>query len=140
VKKQVEISVHFEVDDGFADPYAETHHQLGELLKGLRDAVTTNGYSMGNFTLVTLEKPNGVTYHDVYITTRDSERKSIFDLPYGYVINCSRTRGWSVWLNETLVTDEFRSTYMPKPWMVIDVAGHVIIDTRTPEEKIPTGG
>ena len=138
MKKQVEISVQFEIDDGFADPYAETHHQLGELLKGLRDAVTTNGYSMGDFTLVTLEKPNGVTYHDVYITTRDSERKSIFDRPYGFVIHCSRTRGWSIWQDERLVAEEFGGN--GKPWFIIDVAGHVVIDTRTPEEKIPTGG
>lgn len=37
------------------------------------------------------------SYHDLHITTADIPRTSIFDLPYGLRVTCSRVSGWELW-------------------------------------------
>ena len=63
------------------------------------------------------------SYHDVYVTTRDIPRTSIFNLPYGYEITCNRIGGWSLWQGNTQVATEYGLG------LVIDVDGHVIVDS-----------
>jgi hypothetical protein len=71
------------------------------------------------------------SYHDLHITTEKIPRTSIFNLPYNVDVICSRVAGWQVWdvsrgtHNERLVAGEFDLS-----WLVLDVAGHVIVDSR----------
>jgi hypothetical protein len=71
------------------------------------------------------------SYHDLYITTEGLERTSIFNLPFNILVQCSRVGGWQVWHKPdprgdyVLLAGEFD----PK-WLVLDVAGHVIVDSR----------
>ena len=84
------------------------------------------------------EKPP--TYHDLHITTAQIPRTSIFDLPYGLEITCTRVGGWELRdMNQMLrpgglapsrgvvVAGEYDE---PEKWLVLDVAGHVILDSR----------
>jgi hypothetical protein len=68
------------------------------------------------------------TYHDLHITTADRQRTSIFDLPYGLEVTCTRIAGWQLWKNSgrTLVAGEFH-----EHGLRLDVAGHVICDSLT---------
>lgn len=63
------------------------------------------------------------TYHDVYITTAEIPRTSIFNLPFGYEVSCNRVGGWSLWLNGRQVGGEYDAG------LRIDVAGHIICDS-----------
>lgn len=37
------------------------------------------------------------SYHDLYITTGDIPRTSIFNLGFGLQVTCTRTAGWELW-------------------------------------------
>lgn len=78
------------------------------------------------------------SYHDLHITTADLPRTSIFNLAYGLEVTCTRVAGWRLWNNSertspwlgapsepTLVCGEYDGK-----WLVLDVAGHVIVDSR----------
>jgi hypothetical protein len=79
------------------------------------------------------------SYHDLHITTAEIERTSVFNLPYGLQVTCTRTGGWELWdMNATqpgggrikpsrgvLIAGEYSSK-----WLVLDVAGVVIVDSR----------
>jgi hypothetical protein len=82
----------------------------------------------------------GPSYHDLHITTAQIPRTRLFDLPYGLQVTCNRVAGWELWdMNQTqhprglppskgvLVAGEYDS---PDKWLVLDVAGHVIMDSR----------
>lgn len=70
------------------------------------------------------------SYHDVHVTTAQIERTSIFDLPYGIELTCNRVSGWSLWNTNTQKGTLLGGEYSGK-WLVVDVDGHVIVDSRT---------
>ena len=82
------------------------------------------------------------SYHDLHITTAEIERTSIFNLPYDLTVQCSRVSGWQLWRTATSLRDwrllggEYEG---PDKWLVLDVAGTVIANSRdredSPEEK-----
>jgi hypothetical protein len=72
------------------------------------------------------------SYHDLHVTTRYIERTSIFDMPYGYEITCTRVGGWKLWFNHiaparasVIVGGEYDGG------LRLDVGGHVICDSLT---------
>ena len=79
------------------------------------------------------------TYHALHITTDTIDRTSIFDLPFGVQVICTRAGGWEVWHSErppeapTLIAAEYPAAY-PVSGLRLDVAGHVIVDSLTPED------
>jgi hypothetical protein len=71
------------------------------------------------------------SYHDVFVTTREIPRTSVFDLPYGYELSCTRVGGWQLIRHPdsgpaAVVAEEYSSHH----WLVIDVAGHTVLDSR----------
>lgn len=73
------------------------------------------------------------TYHDLYITTPHIQRRSIGSLPYELMITCTRAGGWELWrMNVHGISDELLAGEYAHPdqWLVLDVAGHVIVDSR----------
>lgn len=92
---------------------------------------------------------DGPSYHDLHITTAQIPRTSIFNLPYGVQVTCNRVAGWELWdMNQTqhskglppsrgaLVAGEYAG---PDEWLVLDVAGHAIVDSRR-DASTPTPG
>jgi hypothetical protein len=80
----------------------------------------------------TVESDATPSYHDLHITTAGLPRTSIFDLPYGYEVSCTRVSGWGVWFNGEQVGGEY------DVGLRLDVAGHVICDSLT--RDVPPGG
>jgi hypothetical protein len=69
------------------------------------------------------------SYHDLYITTKAIERTSIFDLPFGFMLTCTRAAGWELWNDPygkkpSLVAGEYDTNGLR-----LDVAGHIIVDS-----------
>jgi hypothetical protein len=79
------------------------------------------------------EEKSPPSYHDLFITTPDIPRTSVFNLPYGLQVTCCRVSGWELWRTATrpadwrLLAGEYAA---PDRWLVLDVAGHVIVDSR----------
>jgi len=72
------------------------------------------------------------SYHDLFITAPDIERTSIFNLGYNLEVSCTRTGGWRLWAKpfdkmSTLLGGEYDG---PDRWLILDVAGHVIVNSR----------
>ena len=78
-----------------------------------------------------------MTYHDLFITTKDIDRTSIFDLPYNYRVECQRTTGWILTHTnlDTMNTIVIASEYDDENWLVLDVKGYVIVDSRKQGEN-----
>lgn len=83
--------------------------------------------------------PAGPSYHDLHITTAEIERTSIFNLPYGYEVRCTRVTGWFLYDNGARMSPHLREPEPsvlggeyegPDKWLVLDVDGHVIVDSR----------
>jgi hypothetical protein len=74
------------------------------------------------------------SYHDLHITTEHVPRTSIFDLPYGYEVSCTRVGGWGLWFNGEQVGGEYDDKGLR-----LDVAGHVICDSLTRVTSPGTG-
>lgn len=74
------------------------------------------------------------SYHDLYITTRDIPRTSLFDLPYGYSVHCSRTTGWELWKRTpgTMTQNVIAGEYQHRG-LRLDVNGAVVCDSLTKE-------
>jgi len=85
------------------------------------------------------------SYHDLHITTAQIPRTSIFNLPYGLQVTCDRVAGWELRdMNQVqppmglrlpasrgvLIAGEYDGS---GEWLVLDVAGHVIVDSRERE-------
>jgi hypothetical protein len=73
------------------------------------------------------------SYHDLHVTTADIPRTSIFSLPYSLRVTCCRVAGWELWRVEdgwTLLAGEYA---VPGQWLVLDVNGTVIVDSRRPQ-------
>ena len=68
------------------------------------------------------------TYHDLHITTEHIPRTSIFNLPFGYEVTCTRVGGWQLWAYDHRVAGEYDEG------LRIDVAGHVICDSLTDQQ------
>lgn len=85
------------------------------------------------------------SYHDLYITTAQIPRTRLWDLPYGLEVYCTRTTGWELRdVNQTLRPDGLPSSRGVllageydglEKWLVLDVAGHVILDSREPDDS-----
>jgi hypothetical protein len=73
------------------------------------------------------DMPDRPSYHDLHVTTADIPRTSIFNLPFGIEVTCTRVTGWI--LADTERSVELASEYGDK-WLILDVAGHVILDNR----------
>lgn len=65
------------------------------------------------------------SYHDLHITTPQLPRTSIFNLPFGMSVTCTRTAGWELWSTGKLHAGE----YDGKGGLRLDVDGHIIVDT-----------
>ncbi len=82
------------------------------------------------------------SYHDLHITTRRIRRTPISDLPFRVQVQCTRVGGWEVWavaeedLPEEILGGEYTCSADTGEgnWLVLDVAGHVICDSRPKEE------
>ena len=87
-----------------------------------------------------MNEPEAPSYHDLHITTARIPRTRLFDLPYGLEVMCTRVGGWQLWdMNQTQypkglppsrgveLAGEFAD---PDEWLVLDVDGHVIVDSR----------
>lgn len=79
------------------------------------------------------------SYHDLHITTKDIERTSIFNLPYGFEVKCMRTTGWVLWDHGTRMSPHLREVSAkqlageyagPDEWLILDVDGYVIVNSR----------
>jgi hypothetical protein len=70
------------------------------------------------------------SYHDLFITTDKIKRTSIFNLPFGLQVICTRANGWELWqlpfgnIREQMLAGEYDDCGLR-----LDVAGHVIIDS-----------
>jgi len=74
------------------------------------------------------------SYHDLYITTPNCARIALFNLPFRVQVQCTRVGGWEVWAKkEGKLPEELLGSEYGETWLVLDVAGHVICDSR------PTG-
>jgi hypothetical protein len=81
------------------------------------------------------------SYHDLFVTTAGIPRSRLFDLPYGLEVrlqlHCNRVSGWQLWdvsggyEAARLIAGEYDG---PDRWLVLDVDGHVIVDSRREEE------
>lgn len=78
------------------------------------------------------------SYHDLHVTTPEIERASIFNLPYELTVQCSRVSGWQLWRTArsmrdwTLLGGEYEG---PDRWLVLDVAGTVIVNSRDRQDQ-----
>lgn len=80
------------------------------------------------------------SYHHLHITTAKIPRSRLFDLPYGLSVTCNRVSGWEAWQapgdgpasESVLLGGEYAG---PDRWLVLDVAGYVILDSRKPEAE-----
>jgi hypothetical protein len=76
------------------------------------------------------------SYHDLHVTAPGITRTSLFDLPFDLQVICTRASGWGLWriraLESTLLAGEYEGE---DKWLVLDVAGHVIVDSRPPPLK-----
>ena len=77
------------------------------------------------------------SYHDLYVTTEQIPRTRLFDLPYGLEVNCSRVTGWTLW-DMNPPPSEIAGEYDTN-WLVLDVAGHVIVDSRYTDADLGVG-
>lgn len=70
-----------------------------------------------------------MSYHDVHVTTAAIKRTSLFNLPYNLQLICTRAGGWELW---SMNPEKCLAAEYDDNWLVIDVAGHVILDSRPP--------
>jgi hypothetical protein len=80
------------------------------------------------------------SYHDLHITTAEIPRTSIFNLPYGLEVTCNRVTGWyltrleesSLRGSKVVLAGEYDE---PEKWLILDVAGHTVVDSRATAGK-----
>jgi hypothetical protein len=74
-----------------------------------------------------MSKPS---YHDLFITTDKIKRTSIFNLPFGLEVACTKAAGWCLWRNAWAGQPaEMLAGEYDDCGLRLDVAGHVIIDS-----------
>ena len=76
------------------------------------------------------------SYHDLEIETADIPKTSIFDLPYGLEVTCTRTGGWQFWdrccvreESNGLIAGEYDTN-----WLRLTVGDTVIVDSHPQTE------
>lgn len=87
------------------------------------------------------------SYHDLHVTTPDIPRTSLFNLEYGIVLTCSRVAGWTLYREGTpgVIYGKPRSIILgaeyddPAKWLILDVGGIVILDSRGRETEDDDG-
>lgn len=72
-----------------------------------------------------------VSYHDLHITTSKIPRTSIFNLPFGLMVACTRTGGWELFEDDGNSFKSIAGEY-GEDKLRLDIAGHVIVDSLTP--------
>ena len=88
---------------------------------------------------VVAQRPPPPSYHDLYLTTETIDRTALKDLPFGVRVICTRAGGWEVWHSErppappVLIAAEYAKA--PISGLRLDVAGHVIVDSLTPDQE-----
>lgn len=72
------------------------------------------------------------SYHDLHITTEWLQRTSIFNMPLNLMVTCTRVGGWELWDTSGGMRDAklLAGEYNDGHWLVLDVAGLVICDSR----------
>lgn len=75
------------------------------------------------------------SYHDLYITTPDVPRTSIFNLPYSVLVQCTRAGGWEVWEIWDGKERKLGSELGEENGLILDVNGYVIVDSLSPVIK-----
>lgn len=75
------------------------------------------------------------SYHDLYVTTALIPRTRLFELPFKYIVTCTRAGGWELRLNveDKLLAGEFHTDGLR-----LDVDGVVIVDSLTPAIEGPS--
>lgn len=73
-----------------------------------------------------------LSYHQLFITTKNIERTSIFNLPFRVKVECKRTTGWQcVAMEENLLKYEILGSEFDKEnWLILDVNGHIICNSK----------
>lgn len=66
------------------------------------------------------------SYHDLHITTATLPRTRISNLPYGYLVACTRIGGWFLIVDGEVAAGEYEE---PGRGLRLDVAGHVVVDS-----------
>ena len=64
------------------------------------------------------------TYHDLHITTATIPRTSIFDLPLGLEVTCTRVGGWKLFRGKDQLAGEYDANGLR-----LDIGGVVIVDS-----------
>lgn len=80
-----------------------------------------------------------ISYHDLHITTPQIRRTPLTELPFRVRVDCCRAAGWQVWALEEapypaeLLGGEYDFDHETQEgrWLVLDVAGHIICDSRS---------
>lgn len=72
------------------------------------------------------------SYHDLYVTTPEIKRTSVFDLPFNLIVICTRSGGWELWnTNGSGQPDKWvqlGGEYSDRP-LKLDVRGKVIVNS-----------
>lgn len=115
---------------------------VAALLTGGMGVVASRGSSMSSRrrSPMTDKKP---TYHSLHIRTEKIPRTSIFNLPFGLEVQCTRVGGWQLWRANTHLPRFHKASdftilageYDDK-WLVLDVDGHIICDSRPDDLKL----
>ena len=70
-----------------------------------------------------MSKPH--SYHDLEIETAEIPKTSIFNLPHGLKVTCTRTGGWELWDFGVKVAGEYDTN-----WLRLTVGDTVIVGTK----------
>jgi hypothetical protein len=66
---------------------------------------------------------SSVSYHDLYVETKDIPRTRLFDMPFAYSVTCTRVGGWALFYNDLCIAGEYGDP------LLLDVAGVPICDS-----------
>ena len=75
------------------------------------------------------------SYHDLHIETAKIPRTSIFNLPFGYMLTCTRVGGWELWLHPDIGREKLVAGEYDTNGLRLDVAGQVIVDSLTEQAE-----
>jgi hypothetical protein len=80
------------------------------------------------------------SYHDLYITTEKIKRTRLCDLPFNFMVTCTRVGGWELWdvfkgFNASICLGGECSD----KWLVLDSNGTILVDSRVDPEDEDNG-
>lgn len=73
-----------------------------------------------------------MSYHDLYVATEVLPRTRLFDLPFWLMVTCTRTGGWELWMDQTLIAGEYHTAGLR-----LDANGTVLCDSLNRAEVSP---